>query len=276
MLFKANLVESFILIFNDMNNIQIFENPEFGQVRVVMTESNEPLFCLADVCKVLEISNPSQVKSRLDSDGLQMLDLQVLNNPDGVIINELGNTQATFIDESNLYQVIFQSRKESAVIFRRWVTKEVIPSIRKTGSYSVNLPKTYKEALIELLAKVEENEKLQIENKGLQIENTELKPKGEFYDAVAGSDTLIDMNQVSKTLNIKGLGRNKLFEFLRSQKILMNDNQPYQQYVDKGYFKLIEVRWTNPKTGDTNITLKTMVFQTGLDFIRKTVKKYYK
>lgn len=117
MLFKANLVESFILIFNDMNNIQIFENPDFGQVRVVMTESNEPLFCLADVCKVLEISNPSQVKSRLDSDGLQMLDLQVLNNPDGVIINELGNTQATFIDESNLYQVIFQSRKESAVIF---------------------------------------------------------------------------------------------------------------------------------------------------------------
>ena len=131
------------------------------------------------------------------------------------------------------------------------------------------LPKTYKEALIELIAQVEENEKL-------LIENTELKPKGEFYDAVAGSDTLIDMNQVSKTLNIKGLGRNKLFEFLRSQKILMNDNQPYQQYVDKGYFKLIEVRWTNPKTGDTNITLKTMVFQTGLDFIRKTVKKYYK
>ena len=84
------------------------------------------------------------------------------------------------------------------------------------------------------------------------------------------------MNQVSKTLNVKGLCRNKLFEFLRGQKILMNDNQPYQQYVDKGYFKLIEVRWTNPKTGDTNITLKTMVFQTGLDFIRKTVKKYYK
>lgn len=131
------------------------------------------------------------------------------------------------------------------------------------------LPKTYKEALIELIAQVEENEKL-------LIENTELKPKGEFYDAVAGSETLIDMNQVSKTLNIKGLGRNKLFEFLRSQKILMNDNQPYQQYVDKGYFKLIEVRWTNPKTGDTNITLKTMVFQTGLDFIRKIVKKYYK
>ena len=255
--------------------LQIFQNPDFGQVRVVVNENNEPLFCLADVCRVLSIDNPRQVKSRLDVDGICILDLQqiekgVINN-DGVIFNELGNTKANFINEANLYSVIFQSRKEEAKKFQKWVFNEVLPSIRKTGSYSIQqkLPQTYKEALIELIAKVEENEKLQIENK-------ELKPKGEFYDAVAGSDTLIDMNQVSKTLNIKGLGRNKLFEFLRSQKILMNDNQPYQQYVDKGYFKLIEVRWTNPKTGDTNITLKTMVFQTGLDFIRKTVKKYYK
>jgi Rha family phage regulatory protein len=131
------------------------------------------------------------------------------------------------------------------------------------------LPQTYKEALLELVAKIEENEKLQIENK-------ELKPKGDFYDAVAGSDSLIDMNQVAKTLNVKGLGRNKLFEFLRNQKILMSNNQPYQQYVDRGFFKLIEVRWTNPKTGDTNITMKTMVFQTGLDYIRKEVVKHYK
>ena len=132
-----------------------------------------------------------------------------------------------------------------------------------------SLPSTYKEALIELLAQVEENERLQLENK-------ELKPKGEFYDAVAGSDSVIDMNQVAKTLKVKGLGRNKLFDFLRQRGILMKDNQPYQQYVDKGFFKLIEVRWTNPKTGDTNIIMKTMVFQTGLDYIRKEVVKHYK
>lgn len=254
-----------------MKDLTVFENPELGQVRVVIDENNEPLFCLVDVCRILQINNPSNLKDRLDKEGMQLIDYQALSTKDPLIINELWNTQTTFVNEANLYRVIFQSRKEEAKKFQNWVFNEVLPSIRKTGSYSIQhkLPQTYKEALIELIAQVEENEKL-------QIENTELKPKGEFYDAVAGSDTLIDMNQVSKTLNIKGLGRNKLFEFLRSQKILMNDNQPYQQYVDKGYFKLIEVRWTNPKTGDTNITLKTMVFQTGLDFIRKTVKKYYK
>lgn len=244
-----------------MNSIQIFENPEFGQVRIIVDEKSNPYFCLVDLCNALDL-NSSKVVQRLEDDVLSKYPIS----------DNLGRQQDTnFVSEEGFYEVVLNSRKENVKPFKKWVTGEVLPSIRKTGSYSVQqkLPQTYKEALIELLAKVEENEKL-------QIENTELKPKGEFYDAVAGSDTLIDMNQVSKTLNVKGLGRNKLFEFLRSQKILMNDNQPYQQYVDKGYFKLIEVRWTNPKTGDTNITLKTMVFQTGLDFIRKTVKKYYK
>ena len=263
MLFKANLVESFILIFNDMNNIQIFENPEFGQVRVFI-EEGKPLFVAKDVAVLLGYSNPAEaILTHCKSGDIEK---RYVAHENG-----FGGTNLQVINESNLYRLIMGSKTSNALKFQDWVVEEVLPSIRKTGSYSVQhkLPQTYKEALIELIAKVEENEKL-------LIENTELKPKGEFYDAVAGSDTLIDMNQVSKTLNVKGLGRNKLFEFLRSQKILMNDNQPYQQYVDKGYFKLIEVRWTNPKTGDTNITLKTMVFQTGLDFIRKTVKKYYK
>lgn len=94
-----------------MEKIQIFENPEFGQVRVVVNESNEPLFCLSDVCRVLSIDNPRQVKTRLEEDGVFLLDLQQLSdgviNNDGVIINELGNTKANFIDESNLYLVIF-------------------------------------------------------------------------------------------------------------------------------------------------------------------------
>lgn len=225
-----------------MNSIQIFENPEFGQVRVVI-ENGEPLFVGADIANLLGYKEPHKALVRhVDEDDR-------MKRP--VSDNQGVNRESWLINESGVYSLILSSELITAKSFKKWVTGEVLPSIRKTGSYSIQqkLPQTYKEALIELLEKVEENEKL-------QIENTELKPKGEFYDAVAGSDTLIDMNQVSKTLNIKGLGRNKLFEFLRSQKILMNDNQPYQQYVDKGYFKLIEVRWTNPKTGDTNITLK--------------------
>ena len=121
--------------------LQIFENPEFGQVRVIVNNSNEPLFCLVDVCRILSIDNSRQVKSRLDEDGVFLLDLQQVNgaviNNDGVIINELGNTKANFINEANLYSVIFQSRKEEAKRFQKWVFNDVLPSIRKTGSYSV-------------------------------------------------------------------------------------------------------------------------------------------
>lgn len=120
-----------------MTDIKLFENPEFGQVRIIVQENNEPLFCLADVCRVLTISNPSQLKEKLDSEGMQLVDLQALSNNDPLKINELWNTKATFVDEANLYRVIFQSRKESAKRFQKWVFNEVLPSIRKTGSYSV-------------------------------------------------------------------------------------------------------------------------------------------
>ena len=108
-----------------MNELQIFSNEEFGSVRTI-TKDNEPMFCLADVCKALELEQVSRVKSRLKEDG-------VTNSK---VIDRLGREQeAIFINESNLYRVIFQSRKPSAERFTDWVTDEVIPSIRKTGTY---------------------------------------------------------------------------------------------------------------------------------------------
>ena len=108
-----------------MNELQIFNSEEFGSVRTI-TKDNEPMFCLVDVCKALELEQVSRVKSRLKEDG-------VTNSK---VIDRLGREQeATFINESNLYKVIFQSRKPSAERFTDWVTDEVIPSIRKTGTY---------------------------------------------------------------------------------------------------------------------------------------------
>ena len=112
---------------SNASSLKIFENASFGEIRVAGTSEN-PLFCLADVCKVLDLGNPSQVKTRLD---------------DGVISNEvipdsLGRQQeATFVNEDGLYDVILDSRKPQAKAFRKWITSEVLPSIRKTGSYSV-------------------------------------------------------------------------------------------------------------------------------------------
>ena len=111
-----------------MNNIQIFKNEAFGEVRVAGT-SEEPLFCLADVCKVLELGNPSQVKTRLCG--------EVITNE--VIPDSLGRQQEMiFINEDGLYDVILDSRKPQAKTFRKWVTGEVLPSIRKHGIYATD------------------------------------------------------------------------------------------------------------------------------------------
>ena len=105
--------------------LQIFNNSEFGQIRTVIVDS-EPMFCLADVCKALEITHITDVKNRLKQDGVGTAE----------VIDNIGRKQnATFINESNLYKTIFQCRKESAERFTEWVTSEVLPSIRKTGSY---------------------------------------------------------------------------------------------------------------------------------------------
>jgi prophage antirepressor-like protein len=109
----------------NMNDLQIFNNEEFGEVRTAAV-NDEPMFCLADICRVLEIKNVSDCKSRLRQKGIVTTD--TLTNG--------GKQKMIFIDESNLYKTIFQSRKESAERFTEWVTSEVLPSIRKTGSYS--------------------------------------------------------------------------------------------------------------------------------------------
>lgn len=106
----------------------IFENAQFGLIRTIQGASNQPLFCLADLCKALDLGNPSQVKQRL--------------REDGVITNEVIDSmkrvqQLNFVDEPNMYRCIFQSRKKEAELFQDWIFDEVLPSIRKTGRYEV-------------------------------------------------------------------------------------------------------------------------------------------
>lgn len=112
-----------------MNDLQIFNSDEFGEVRTVLVE-NEPMFCLTDICKALQLTQPSKVKERLSEKGVRSIPT----------LTKGGEQKLLYINESNLYKTIFQSRKESAERFTEWVTSEVLPSIRKTGSYG--MPKT--------------------------------------------------------------------------------------------------------------------------------------
>lgn len=107
--------------------------------------------------------------------------------------------------------------------------------------------------------------------KMLEADTERMRPKEEFYDALAGSKTAIEMAAVAKVLNFNGVGRNKLFEILRDERILQSDNIPYQKYIDNGWFRTIEQKYS--KDGETYINIKTLVYQKGVDGIRKILEK---
>lgn len=176
-----------------MGNIQIFKNESLGEVRVAGT-SEEPLFCLADICKVLGL-RVDAVQSRLSDAPIRI----------GVTDSLGREQQMNFVNEKNLYKVIMRSDKPQAEPFQDWVCGEVLPSIRKTGEYSVKpaLPKTYFEALKELVVVVEANEMLTLENKTM-------KPKAEYFDNLVERNMLTNIRDTAKQIGVK---EKELFNF---------------------------------------------------------------
>ena len=222
-------------------DIQIFNNPQFGTIRTAGT-ADAPMFCLADVCNAIGITNARNVKTRLDEDDVRLMDTT----------DNLGRVQqVTFVTESGLYDVIIRSDSENAKPFRKWVTGDVLPSIRKTGSYRIKLPQTYSEALRELADKAEMNERLMLENKEKQQridqqqeQLTEQKPKVVFADAVAGSRSSCLIGELAKLITQNGyqIGQNRLYEWLRENHYLGTYgeyyNIPNQRYIQQGLFEL--------------------------------------
>lgn len=218
---------------------QVF-NYKNHQVRTFIIDG-EPWWVAKDVCDVLDIGNPSDAVRRLDEDEVDLIE----------VIDSLGRTQTiNIVNEAGLYNLILGSRKPEAKDFKRWITHDVIPQIRKTGTYSLDPRQLIAAAVIEAQKIIAEQEK----------KIKELEPKAEFFDAVAGSKDAIDMNRAAKLIYEETrLGRNKLFKLLREKGVLMKDNIPYQEYIDKGYFRTIEQKYTKPD-GTTHIYIKTLVY----------------
>lgn len=234
--------------------IQVFNNPEFGNVRT-MEIDGEPWFVGKDIAVALGYSNPQKaIRDHVDDDERTVNESFTVNGTSPILISEPG-----------IYGLVLGSKLDSAKRFKHWIKHDVIPSIRKTGGY--HLPQTYPEALRELAATVEAKEKLEAQNQILLVDNERMKPKEEFFDTVTDSKDAIPFADVAKVLDMN-IGRNKLFAFLRDKGVLQRDNRPYQKYIDAGYFRVIEEKF-DKGFGDTSIYIKTLVFQKGVDYIRK-------
>lgn len=230
-----------------MNELQTFKNQEFGSVRTLVI-NNEPWFIGKDVADVLGYKNQRDAISKhVDSE-----DKNTVAIHDGIT---RGNPNQTIINESGLYALIFGSKLESAQKFKRWVTSEVLPALRKTGQYQVKELSGQ-----ELMAKALIEAQNVLAAKDKQIE--QMKPKVVFADAVATSHTSILVGELAKILKQNGIdmGQKRLFAWLREKGYLIKRqgtdyNMPTQKAMELGLFEIKEGSYVNGS--GVNITTKT-------------------
>lgn len=241
-----------------MNNVQLFSNPQFGDIRIVMNESNEPMFVASDVAKVLGYTNP-QKAIRDHCKGVNEMDTPTNG----------GIQKVKFIQEGDVYRLIMRSQLPDAEKFQDWVCEDILPSIRKHGAYMT--PDTLEKAILspDFIIKLATNLKEeQTKRIAAEKENATLKPKAALMDKIIDSGEKIDIGQTAKILGLP-YGRNTLFKKLRDLGVFFkNRNEPKQEYVDRKYFELKE-QWIERNTHDSFMVVKVLVTQKGLEFINK-------
>ena len=235
-----------------MNKLQIFKSHEFGEIRTTI-QNGEPWFVAADVCKALDITQNRNAVARLDDDekGVRLTDT-------------LGGKQKlTIVNEAGLYSLVLGSRKPEAKAFKRWITHEVLPTIRRTGGY-VNSAEAF---IDHYLPHADESTRtmFRAQLKAIEELNAKIeadKPKVLFADAVSSSDTTILVGEMAKILKQNGvdIGQKRFFEWLRQNGYLIKRkgsewNMPTQRSMELGLFEIKES--THLDGNGCNITTKT-------------------
>lgn len=172
--------------------------------------------------------------------------------------------QGTWIHE----ELVIELARRLNPAFALWCNRKIAELHRAENQPKVLSPKEL--ALLVIQAE-EEKERLLIENNSLKVQQEANQPKVEFYDAVTDSNDVADLGKVAKVLNVQGVGRTKLFAILRESGVLRHNNEPYQEYVDRGWFRVIETSWAT-SDGSQHVYFKTVAFQKGIDGIRNILK----
>lgn len=252
-----------------MNEIKVFQNTQFGNVRVAMNESNEPLFCLADVAKALGYSRPADAVTQ-HCKGVVILPTPTVNQYGATVMQEM-----KYGKEGEVYRLTMKSQLPDAERFQDWVCDEVLPSIRKHGAYMTGKtlvqmlqnPDNLIELLKALKSEHERNAVLSIQNE-MNARNIEaMQPKAAYYDEVLQSETLIPTDIVAARL---GISARKLNKFLCDERIQFKQGGTYVLYSDlrgKGLEGYKEYVYTDPASGRKKSKPHMYWTEKGVDFV---------
>lgn len=234
-----------------MNDLTIFKNEDFGEIRILEIE-NQPWFVAKDICDILEIKNSRQALTRLEDD----------EKADVILNDGSQNRNMSAVNEYGLYNLILASRKQEAKEFKRWITHEVLPSIRNHGGYIAGQENMTDE---ELMAKAvlmanskinelnQKNKELEAKNSQLVVTNEIMKPKAEYFDDLVDRNLLTSFRETAKALGIK---EKKFINFLLEHKYIFRDKKgKLQPFADKNkdLFELKEsfnekTKWSGTQT----------------------------
>lgn len=249
------------------SDVKLFEKEEFGKVRVVM-QDEDPWFVAKDVCGCLGLDT-SNLSKMLDEDELSTYPVQYTDQVRNLSV----------VSEPGLYSLILRSRKPEAKAFKRWITHEVIPSIRKTGGYLATKPDDTPESIMARAVLIAQDTIKRLEDRNSELEGavSEMKPKALFADSVASSTSSILVEQLAALIRQNGvdMGQNRLFEWMRGRGYLVSSgarrNSPTQKSLNMGLFEVKERAINNPD-GSVRLTLTTKVTGKGqIYFVNKFV-----
>ena len=223
-----------------MKEPAIFTNPEFGNIRTLETEDGKVLFCASDVASALGYSNTRDAISR-HCKGVVKRD--TLTNG--------GKQEMSFIPEGDVYRLIANSKLPNAVKFESWVFDEVLPTIRKTGSYSVRDSYQIEDPIERAKRWIEEESErrqLTVQVSALTVDKAIMQPKADYFDQLVDRNLLTNLRDTAKELHIK---QNAFVQFLLEKKYMFRNQKgklmPYAKHIDTGLFEIKE--FTNEKTG---------------------------
>lgn len=237
--------------------IKEFSNANYGVVRATLIEG-EAYFCLIDIAKVFAIQNVQKCRSNIPSEKIRTIDVPTSRS----------DIKRLFVEASSLSTCMIASKKIEAEYINDWLYRIVLPQLLKYRDYKLD---EFKDPDY-IVGFIDKYHDLQVRNSVLETSERNNRPKLNFINKLLGTNKCVDLDVVHEMLKFKGIGNNELLKILRIRHVLDENNQPYQEFCDRKYFRQVEAKAVS--SGSVIASTRTFVYKSGVTFIERILSEY--